>query len=157
VAVTMKNAVFWDVTLCGSCKNRHISEQCSASIIRMTRIGELGTTSAVTSNRHTLRRNTKLYYSKAYRNTMLYYSTVFLHSVRQLLVTANVVPSSLIYVSLMMGALHFSRMLVLTRGTQRNIPEDSVLYRIVEYQFSKKHVPGTTHDGQLDQNMLCEL
>jgi hypothetical protein len=22
-AVTMKNAVFWDVTPCGSCKNRH--------------------------------------------------------------------------------------------------------------------------------------
>jgi hypothetical protein len=22
-AVTMKNAVFWDVTSCGSCKNRH--------------------------------------------------------------------------------------------------------------------------------------
>jgi hypothetical protein len=23
MAVTMKNAVFWDVTPCGSCKNRH--------------------------------------------------------------------------------------------------------------------------------------
>jgi hypothetical protein len=35
------------------------SEELSASIIRVTRIGELETTLAVTSNRHTLRRNTK--------------------------------------------------------------------------------------------------
>jgi hypothetical protein len=35
-----------------------ISEELSASIIRVTRIGELGTTLAVTSNRHKLRRNT---------------------------------------------------------------------------------------------------
>jgi hypothetical protein len=33
------------------------SEECSASNIRMTRISELGTTLAVTSNRRTLRRN----------------------------------------------------------------------------------------------------
>jgi hypothetical protein len=26
-AVTMKNAVFWDVALCDSCKNRHSSEK----------------------------------------------------------------------------------------------------------------------------------
>jgi hypothetical protein len=34
-----------------------VSEELSASILRVTRIGELGTTLAVTSNRHTLRRN----------------------------------------------------------------------------------------------------
>jgi hypothetical protein len=44
-AVTMKNAVAWDVMSCGSCKNR-VSEELSASIIRVTRIGELGTTLA---------------------------------------------------------------------------------------------------------------
>jgi hypothetical protein len=33
VTVTMKNAVFWDVTSCGSCKNRHF-----ASIITVTRL-----------------------------------------------------------------------------------------------------------------------
>jgi hypothetical protein len=49
-AVTMKNAVLLDVTPCGSCKNR-VSEEHSASIIRVTRIGELGTMLAVTSNR----------------------------------------------------------------------------------------------------------
>jgi hypothetical protein len=35
-----------------------ISEERTASIIRVTRIGELGTALAVTSNRHRLRRNT---------------------------------------------------------------------------------------------------
>jgi hypothetical protein len=44
------NVVFRDVTPCGSCKNR-VSEELSASFIRVTRIGELGTTLAVTSNR----------------------------------------------------------------------------------------------------------
>jgi hypothetical protein len=36
-----------------------VSEELGASLIRVTRIGELGTTLAVTSNRRTLRRNTK--------------------------------------------------------------------------------------------------
>jgi hypothetical protein len=50
----MKNTVFWDVTPFGSCKNR-VSEERSASIIRVTRIGELATW-AETSNRYRLRR-----------------------------------------------------------------------------------------------------
>jgi hypothetical protein len=33
----MKNGVFWDVTLCGSCKNDD-SEELRASFIRVTRI-----------------------------------------------------------------------------------------------------------------------
>jgi hypothetical protein len=36
-----------------------VSEELSASIIRVIRIGELGTTLAGTKNRRTLRRNTK--------------------------------------------------------------------------------------------------
>jgi hypothetical protein len=36
-----------------------VSEERSASIIRVTRIGELGTTLALTSNRRMLQRNTK--------------------------------------------------------------------------------------------------
>jgi hypothetical protein len=35
-----------------------VSEELNASFIRVTRIGELGTTLALTSNRRTLRRNT---------------------------------------------------------------------------------------------------
>jgi hypothetical protein len=38
---------------------KDVSEKLSASIIRMTGIGKLGTTLAVTSNRRKLRRNTK--------------------------------------------------------------------------------------------------
>jgi hypothetical protein len=46
-----KDGVFWDVTPCGSCKT-DVSEELSA-FIRVTRIGELGTTLAVTSNQPT--------------------------------------------------------------------------------------------------------
>jgi hypothetical protein len=41
----------------------YVSEELSASFIRVTRIGELGTTLAVTNNRRTLRRNTGSYNS----------------------------------------------------------------------------------------------
>jgi hypothetical protein len=60
-----------------------VSEDLSASIIRVTRIGELGTTLAVTNNRRRLVRNTKWC------------------SVRRFLVRASVVPSSPILVTLM--------------------------------------------------------
>jgi hypothetical protein len=48
--------------------------------------------------------------------------------VRRLPLIANVVPTSLILVPLMMEVIHLSETLVLARATRRNILEDGILH-----------------------------
>jgi hypothetical protein len=76
-----------------------VSEEHITSIIRVTGIGELGILAA----------------TKA-------------HWLFQLIVTANVVPSSPILVTLMMGVIRSSKTAVLTRVTQCIIPEAGILH-----------------------------
>jgi hypothetical protein len=68
-----------------------ILEDGVASLIRVTRIGELGTSLDLISN------------------------IVFLHRLLRLLVTANVIPSAPIFVTLMMGAILSSETSVLIK------------------------------------------
>jgi hypothetical protein len=74
-----------------------VSDKHSASIFKATRTGELGTTLAVSSNRLSL------------------------------LVIANVVSSSPIFITLIMEALRSSETSVLTRTTRHNIQENGIL------------------------------
>jgi hypothetical protein len=78
-----------------------VSEELSPFFIRVTGIGELGITLAVTRNRR---------------------------SVSRLLVTASAVHISPIFVILMKEALGSSETSVLTRATRRNILEDVILH-----------------------------
>jgi hypothetical protein len=97
----LKNADFWDVTPSGSLRTEILEER-SAFFIRAKRIGDLGAMLAVTSNRSRLRISNR--------------------------VTANVVPSSPVFVTQLMQSLRPSESSVLTRVTRHNNSDDGIIH-----------------------------
>jgi hypothetical protein len=65
----LKNAVFWDVTQCALGRT-DVSEERIFSIIRVTRIGELGTKLALTCNRSTRRSSATSVLTRAKRRNI---------------------------------------------------------------------------------------
>jgi hypothetical protein len=94
----MKNAVFLDVTKCDSGKNRHFGGMYHFQL-QGEKIGELGTTLAVTRKRNMLPSNTMF------------------------LVTADDVPSLLILVTFLVEAIHSFETSILARVKRHNIPQ----------------------------------
>jgi hypothetical protein len=102
----MNNAVFWDVTLCGSCKKRRFG-----GTYCLHHQGDKNRPARNVSGNYQLKHVVHI---------------VFLGSVLRLLVTK--LPSSPILDTLIMEAIRSSETSVLTRAPRRNIPEEGILH-----------------------------
>jgi hypothetical protein len=107
----MKIVVVWDVTLCGS-YNNDVSEERITSVIRVIRIGVLGTTLTVTRKRSAVRRNTRL------------------------LDTANAALSSPILITLMIEAIRSSETSVLIGATLFTNNNNSKVFCVIKLKVS---------------------
>jgi hypothetical protein len=92
----------------------NISEEHITSIIRVTRIGEIGT-----KPEHA-----------AWFSCLLLWTLFLARRVLQFIVNANFVPSAPILVTPMIQTIHSSDTSVLTKVTWYNIPEDAVLHSL---------------------------
>jgi hypothetical protein len=133
MAVTMKNAVFWDIMPCASCKIRHVG-----GTYRLLHQGG--------KNRWT-RNNASSNYqpTHAVKKYQVVLILVFLSSVRRLVVTASVVLNEPSLVSLMKDALNSSETSDLTRATRRKIQKDTILVSDMNPStaYQQYHVTGS--------------
>jgi hypothetical protein len=77
--------------------------------------------------------------------------------VLQLLVTANVAPSSVILFTLMMEAIRSSETSSLTRATRRHIPEDGILRPPVVHYMDVLICESTSLIKRRDHRAFCKF
>jgi ABC-type molybdate transport system permease subunit len=95
------------------------------------------------------------------RENLKYYNILFLCSVRELVVIANVVPSLLILVTLMKEALRSSDTSILTTSAEHNVREDGIVhvymnifYFLTNYLVISTVFRHTSRDSQTNKSSL---
>jgi hypothetical protein len=126
--LTVENAVFCDVTPCGSCKNRRFGGT-QHFIIKVIRTGELGTALAVTSNRRSVREAVKNAVSWNLTPCGLYKSRRFGGTYR-----LHHQGDKNWQAAWLMEVIRSSETSVLNRPMWCNIPENGILHRLKVFE-----------------------